>query len=57
VYCEILAEGDRNKLAEITDKISVIINLNVEKSKNLSQMELDNAIEEYSETLNRGQRK
>jgi len=57
VYCEILAEGDRNKLAEITDKISVIINLNVEKSKDLSQMELDNAIEEYSETLNRGQRK
>jgi hypothetical protein len=57
VYCEILAEGDRNKLAEITDKLSTIINLNVEKSKNLSQMELDNAIEEYSETLNRGQRK
>jgi hypothetical protein len=57
VYCEILAEGDRNKLAEITDKLSTIINLNVEKSKDLSQMELDNAIEEYSETLNRGQRK
>jgi hypothetical protein len=57
VYCEILAEGDRTKLAEITDKLSVIINLNVEKSKDLSQMELDNAIEEYSETLNRGQRK
>ena len=57
VYCEILAEGDRSKLAEITDKLSVIINLNVEKSKDLSQMELDNAIEEYSETLNRGQRK
>ena len=38
-------------------KLSIIINLNVEKSKDLSQMELDNAIEEYSETLNRGQRK
>jgi len=57
VYCEILAEGDRTKLAEITDKLSVIINLNVEKSKELSQMELNNAIAEYSETLNRGQRK
>jgi hypothetical protein len=57
VYCEILAEGDRNKLAEITGKLSTIINLNVEKSKDLSQQELDNAIEEYSETLNRGQRK
>ena len=57
VYCEILAEGDRTKLAEIMDKLSTIINLNVEKSKDLSQMELDNAIEEYSETLNRGQRK
>jgi hypothetical protein len=57
VYCEILAEGDRNKLAEITGKLSTIINLNVEKSKDLSQQELDNAIDEYSETLNRGQRK
>ena len=57
VYCEILAEGDRNKLAEITDKLSVIINLNVDKSKDLSEMELNNAIAEYSETLNRGQRK
>jgi len=57
VYCEILAEGDRTKLAEIMDKLSVIINLNVDKSKDLSQMELDNAIKEYSETLNRGQRK
>ena len=57
VYCEILAEGDRNKLAEIIGKLSTIINLNVEKSKDLSQQELDNAIEEYSETLNRGQRK
>jgi len=57
VYCEILAEGDRTKLAEIMDKISIIINLNVEKSKDLSEMELNNAIAEYSETLNRGQRK
>jgi len=57
VYCEILAEGDRTKLAEIMDKLSIIINLNVEKSKDLSEMELNNAISEYSETLNRGQRK
>ena len=57
VYCEILAEGDRTKLAEIMDKLSIIINLNVEKSKDLSEMELNNAIAEYSETLNRGQRK
>jgi hypothetical protein len=57
VYCEILAEGDRSKLAEIMGKLSIIINLNVEKSKDLSEMELNNAISEYSETLNRGQRK
>lgn len=57
VYCEILAEGDRKKLAEIMHKISEIINNLVDKSKDLAEMELDNAIAEYSETLNRGQRK
>lgn len=57
VYCEILAEGDRAKLSEVTDKLSKIINDSVDKSKDLAEMELDNAIAEYSETLNRGQRK
>lgn len=57
VYCEILAEGDRKKLAEIMDKLSIIINDNVNKAKDLAEIELENAIAEYSETLNRGQRK
>jgi hypothetical protein len=57
VYCEILADGDRGKLSEVTDKLSKIINDSVVKAKDLSEMELENAIAEYSEHLNVGQRK
>jgi hypothetical protein len=57
VYCEILAEGDRAKLSEVTDKLSKIINDYVVKAKDLSEIELENAIAEYSEHLNIGQRK
>lgn len=57
VYCEILAEGDRRKLAEITDKLSTVISDAVNKSKDLAEIELENAIAEYSQTLNRGQRR
>lgn len=57
VYCEILAEGDRRKLAELMTKISQIIDDNVNKSRDMAEIELENAIDEYSETLNRGQRK
>lgn len=57
IFCEILAEGDRKKLSEITEKISENLLKVVEKSKEISKLELENAIEEYSETLNRGQRK
>ena len=57
VYCEILAEGDRKKLSEISNKLGYIISDKVEKSKELAEVELETAIEEYSETLNRGERK
>ena len=57
VYCEILAEGDREKLSEITDKLGHKISEKVKNSKELAEIELNTAIEEYSETLNRGEKK
>ncbi len=57
VFCEILAEGDRSKLSEVTQKISEKLIDTVDKSKELAELEIDNAVAEYAETRSRGERK
>jgi hypothetical protein len=57
VFCEILAEGDRSKLSDVTQKISEKLVETVKKSKELAELELDNAVAEYAETRSRGERK
>ena len=57
IFCEILAEGDRSKLSDVTQKISEKLIETVNKSKELAEMELDNAVSEYAETRSRGERK
>lgn len=57
IFCEILAEGDRSKLSEVTQKISEKLIETVEKSRDLADLEIDNAVAEYAETRSRGERK
>lgn len=57
IFCEILAEGDRSKLSDVTQKISEKLVETVNKSKDLAELELDNAVAEYAETRSRGERK
>ena len=57
VYCDILANGDRKKLAEITTKIGEKLNNAVNRAKEVALASIENAIEEYQEVRNRGEKK
>ena len=57
VYCDILAAGDRKKLSEISEKLSVKLNDAIKRSKEVALSSIEAAIDDYSETRNRGERK
>jgi hypothetical protein len=57
VYCDILAGGNRKKLSEITQKISERLDQTILRAKDVSMSSIRLAVEEYSETRNRGERK
>ena len=57
VYCDILAAGDRKKLSEISEKLSLKLNDAIQRSKDVALSSIEAAIEEYSDTRNRGERK
>jgi hypothetical protein len=57
VYCDILAGGDRKRLAEITGKLSEKLNDSVTRAKDVALSSLENAIEDYRETRSRGESK
>ena len=57
VYCDILAGGDRKKLAELIDAMRVELERIIKiTGKNVKQ-EVDNAVEEFTETRTRGESK
>lgn len=56
-YCDILAAGDRKKLSKIMDEISHAINDSIKRAEEVAMSGIENAIEEYSDTRNRGERK
>lgn len=57
VYCDILAGGDRKKLAEISTKLSERLNDAVRRAKEVSVSSLEAAIDDYSEVRSRGEKK
>ena len=57
VYCDILAGGDRKRLAEITTKLSEKLDNAVRRAKEVSMSSIENAIDEYREVRSRGEKK
>jgi hypothetical protein len=57
IYCDILANGDRTKLAELTGKLRHEISGIVQRVKESAAAEVENVIVEYAETRNRGEKK
>lgn len=57
IYCDILAGGDREKLAEITGKLRQELSRTIERVKTSAAQEIENAVEDYAESRSRGERK
>lgn len=57
VFCDILAGGDRKKLSEITTKLSSKLEDCVKRAKDVSMASIEQAVEDYSDTRNRGESK
>ena len=57
VFCDILAGGDRKKLAEVTQKLSEGLEDCVKRAKEVSLSSVRNAIDEYQEVRSRGEKK
>lgn len=56
-YCDIMANGDRTLLGEVTDKLRFLLEDVIKRSKEVAEIEIENAINEYAETRSRGERK
>jgi hypothetical protein len=57
IFCDILAGGDRKKLAEISQKLSERLQDSIQRAKDVAMSTLESEVEKYSETRNRGERK
>lgn len=57
VYCDILAAGDRKLLGELNVKIGELITKSIKAAEDVAIAGIENAVEEYSETRNRGESK
>lgn len=57
IYCDILAAGSREKLGEIIARIRENLQRIVKDTEETALKEVENVIDEYSETRNRGERK
>lgn len=56
-YCDTMAGGDRTLLGEVTDRLREILEDVINRSKEVAEIEIENAINEYAETRSRGERK
>lgn len=57
VYCDILAAGDRRKLSELTQALSEHLSDVIKRAGDVAKSGVENAVEAYAETRNRGERK
>ena len=57
IYCDILAGGDREKLAEIVTKLRLKLSETIKRIESTAAQEIDNVVEDYAEVRNRGERK
>lgn len=57
IYTDILASGDRKYLAEITDKLNEKLDDSVNRALEVAKQEIENAVENYKEVRNRGEKK
>lgn len=53
IYTDVLAGGDRGKLAEITEKVREKINDVVKRSEETATNEIENAVDDYVKALNK----
>ena len=57
IYCDILAGGDRAKLSELINKLRHALSATIKKAEQVAAQEIENVINEYSESRNRGEKK
>lgn len=57
IYCDILAGGDRSRLAEITEKLREKLKYLTDQAQQTAAQEIENTIQDYAEVRNRGERK
>lgn len=57
IYCDILANGDRKRLSEISNKLALKLEDTISRAKDVTLSSIENAISEYQETRNRGEKK
>jgi len=57
VYCDVLAGGDRKRLAEIIAKMREVLERIINRTEQSAGKEIELAIEEFAEVRSRGERK
>ena len=57
IYCDILAGGDREKLAELIGKIRVFLESIIKKVQISAAQEIENVIKDYSVSRGKGEKK
>ena len=57
IYCDILAGGNREKLSEIIKQLRQRLTDTIERIKENTAAEIENAIESYAEARSRGEKK
>ena len=57
IFCDILAGGDRKLLAQINEKLSSLLSAAVANAEEVAEQSIKNAVNEYAQTRNRGERK
>ena len=57
IYCDILAGGNRDKLAEIVTKLRMKLSETIKRIELTAAQEIENTVEDYAEVRSRGERK
>ena len=57
IYCDQLAGGDRTALAEITEILREKLNETIKRIEETAEAEIENLIDSYAESRNRGEKK
>lgn len=57
IYCDILAGGDRKKLAALNKKLAEKLEDTIRRAGDVAKASIDNLVEQYRQTRNRGERK